>query len=70
MNGILLGCRRILATFAAVNEPWTHHVSSNWVQRHPLVASGAEGAMGLYFATVGLALKELEPLLIVLAMPL
>jgi hypothetical protein len=53
-----------------MNEPWTHNVSSNWVQRYPLVTSGAKSAMGLHFATVGLALEELEPLLLGLAMTL
>jgi hypothetical protein len=70
VKGILLCCQRIFAAFAAVNEPWTHHISPNCVQRHPLVTSSAESAMGFHFATVGLALEELEPLLLGLAMTL
>jgi hypothetical protein len=70
VRGHLLDCQGIFAAFPAVNEPWTHHVSPNWVQRHPLVASSAESAMGLHFATVGLALEESDPLLLGLAMTL
>ena len=69
-NGILLVCLRSLAAFPAVNEPWAHHVRPYWIQRHPLVTSSAESAMGLHFATVGLALEKSDPLLLGLAMTL
>jgi hypothetical protein len=61
---------RISAAFTTVNKPWAHHISPNRVQRYPLVTSGAESAMGFHFATVGLTMEELEPLLLGLAMTL
>src|ERR1700674_4362834 len=70
VKNILLIGMRISAAFAAVNKPWTHHIRPNRVQRHPLVTSGAESAMGFHFATVGLTMEELESLLLGLAMTL
>jgi hypothetical protein len=70
MEGILLDSKGISAAFAAVDDPWTHHISPSWIQWHPLVTAGAKSAMGLHFATVGLAMEELKPLLLRLAMTL
>lgn len=61
---------RISAAVAAVHDPWTHHISPAWIKRHPLVTADAKGTMGLHFATLGLALEELKPFLLGLAMTL
>jgi hypothetical protein len=67
-QGILLDSKRISATVATMDEPWTHHVGSTRIKGYPLITSGTESAMRLHFAAFGLAPEELEPLLVSLAM--